>query len=103
MPRDQVTRDRGQVGVQLGGPVDGPPHRALAAGGEAEVEVGEMGDPQAVKLRRQPLERALESLEPHPARFEVPPREQGGRDRQRPDHDRGNHLRTQGRRQMPRD
>src|SRR5436305_1123831 len=42
------------------------------------MEVGEVGNPQAVEFLRKPLERTPKLLEPRPARLEVTPGEAGG-------------------------
>ncbi len=79
--RDEVAGDANEVGTALGHPGDRLLHGASPAGGNAEVEVGEVGDAQAVELGRQPLELDLDDAPPQPARLEPPPSGDRCRDR----------------------
>src|SRR5439155_20813384 len=57
-----------------------------SARGNAEVEVGEVCDAQALELRRQPAHRSGERPQTHPPRLEVTPREgRSGRSGEAPD------------------
>ena len=77
--RQQVAGDRDEVRLPLGGPVDRSRSTACApARRHAEVEVGEVRDPEAVELRRQPAQLELELAQPQPAGLEPAPPEGGG-------------------------
>ena len=52
----------------------------LAATRHAEVEVGEVRDPQAAQLLRQPAHAHVTRVEPYPSRLEPRPPERGGGD-----------------------
>ena len=56
-PREQVAGDHDQIRLPLGHPVRRALDRAGPRRRRAEVEVGEMGDPQPGELGRQPRER----------------------------------------------
>ena len=51
-------------------PVDGACDSDGAARGHAEVEVGEVRDPKAVEIRREPFDRDVEDARPQPAGLE---------------------------------
>jgi hypothetical protein len=58
-PRQQVARDADEVGLPFRDPLDATLNSAHAARRHAEVEVGEVRDPQAVELGRQPWDPDL--------------------------------------------
>ena len=68
--REQVAGDDDEVGVPLAHPVRGPANGDGAARGRAEVEVGEVRDPQPVERGGQPRDRHLEHARAQPARLE---------------------------------
>ena len=69
-PGEQVAGDADEVGAPFGDPVDGACDCDGAARGHAEVEVGEVRDPKAVEIRREPLDRDVEDARPQPAGLE---------------------------------
>ena len=72
--REEVAGDHGELGLPLGGPLDSALDGAFATRREAEMEVREVRDTQALQLGRQARQRHGERPEPHPPRFEVSPR-----------------------------
>jgi hypothetical protein len=56
-----------------------------AARGQAEVEVRQMDDAEAVELGRKSVERDVDTAQPDPAGLEPAPRERGGRAGEYPD------------------
>ena len=69
--RDEVARDADEVGPPLGDPGDGALARPVAARQRrAEVEVGEVRDPEPVERRGQPVDRDLEHARAQPAGLE---------------------------------
>jgi hypothetical protein len=75
--REQVPRDDDQVGAALTRPGDRALDGADAGRPDAEVEVGEVGDPQAVEHRRQSRHRHVDDAVANPTRLEEPPGETG--------------------------
>src|SRR5688572_12073558 len=73
---EQVARHKDEVGLPLLDPRHGSLDRPRAARGDAEVEVREMRDPQAVELGGQPWKLHVERPEAHPTGLEPPPAEQ---------------------------
>ena len=69
-PGEQVAGDADEVGTPLGHPVDGARDGDGAARRHAEVEVGEVRDPKAVELGREPFDRHVEDARPQPAGLE---------------------------------
>jgi hypothetical protein len=61
-------------------PFDGLLHGPHAAGGDTEVKVGEVRDPEAVELGRKPREPDLANAQAHPAGFEPTVRKPGRRE-----------------------
>ena len=72
-PSEQVAGQRDQVRPALGGPRDAALHRPHAGRRDAEMEVREVSDPEAVELRRQPRHVDLELAQPRPARLDEAP------------------------------
>jgi hypothetical protein len=58
--RQEIARDRDQVRPALARPECGLPRSADSGRRNAEVEVREVDDPEAVQLRRQPGQLELE-------------------------------------------
>ena len=78
--REQVAAEADEVGLPLRGPLNGALDRDGAARGEPEVEVGEVNEPQAVELLREPRDGNLDAAEPDPAGLEPAPGDGGGPD-----------------------
>ena len=80
LPADEVAGDGDEVELLRRRPVDGLAEGAAVQRDGAEVEVGDVQDPQAVELRRETLHGrvALQVLDP--LRLEERPRESGRRD-----------------------
>jgi hypothetical protein len=77
---DEVAGDADEVRPPLRDPRYRGLARVLTARGHAQVEVGEMRDPEPVELTRKPVEHDLEHALPQPARLEPPPRERRERE-----------------------
>ncbi len=71
--REEIPADRDEIRLSLPRPSGRLPGSADPRRRYAEVEVREMGDPEAIELRRQPRQRDLELAQPHPAGFEQAP------------------------------
>jgi hypothetical protein len=78
---NEVARDRSEIGTTLRDPVHRGLDRTLPARGEAEVEVGEMCDPQPDELLRQPGQPDVQRPQAHPAGLEPAPGEHPARRR----------------------
>ena len=77
---DEVARDAHEIRPALGHPVHRLAHGAEASRRHAEMEVGEVRDPQPVELRRDPVEPHVQDALPQPPRLEPRP---GGDSRDR--------------------
>ena len=66
--REQVAADQRQVRLPLLDPVDGALDRRRPARRKAEMEVGEVRDPQAVELCREPGQRTADASPAAPSR-----------------------------------
>ena len=77
---DEVARDADEIGPPPGDPGNRALGRDAASRRRAEVEVGEVRDPQAVEALRQPLDLDLEHPRPEPAGLEEAVGEQDERD-----------------------
>src|SRR5262245_40724514 len=71
--RQEIAADRDEVGLPLPRPRSRLPGGADPGRRNAEVEVREMHDPEAVELGRQPGELQLEHAPAQPAGFEQAP------------------------------
>ncbi len=86
--RDEVSGDADEVGPPLRDPVDGARARAVAARQRrAEVEVGQVPDPEPVERRGEPVDRDLEHPRAQPAGLE--PAVDGTGERERSEDDDG--------------
>ena len=80
-PGEQVAGEHHEVGLPLGDPVDRALDRPHPRRRDAEVEVGEVRDPQPGELRAGARAAATSSsAEPHPGGLVQPPGDAGGRD-----------------------
>src|SRR5919197_2417513 len=69
-PRDEVTGEADEIRLPLRNPLERPLDCERPARRDAQMEIGEVSDPQSVELRREPLDLDLEHAPPKPTRLE---------------------------------
>src|SRR5580765_7049025 len=79
-PGEQIPGHDDEVRPALRDPVDRVLDGANAARGDSQMEIREMGDPQAVELCGQAVDGELELPQAHPTGLEPAPARRGGRE-----------------------
>lgn len=74
---DEVAGQGHEIRAAGGRPGHGPAHRPLPPRGQAQVEVGQVGDAEPVQLWRQARHLHLQHAEPYPPRLDPAPEERG--------------------------